>query len=659
MQDVCGLPSVAVLFGALEIANHHLVSGWAFDPDAPLETWTILLTANGVTLGQVLADITRPDLVRLGLTGARGFKLQIAGGLQPFMRHVIEARCACDGRLLAQNRMVVEPLPFAVSPALASGGGEIRGHVDTVERHRISGWAVDARRPGEAVSLQVLDNGCLIGRMVANIRRPDLAAAGYGDGRHGFEVLFPTHLSSSLRHVIQVRSENLGTELHGSPHVIGEALSFDAGLMTTIERAIAASTADTRQQTFDFLTESLDRLKQMQADDSAGRVKRLFYQRRHALLDAGPEISCPPRRVLIIDERLPVKERDAGSAALLSHIEALQELDYQAVIASSETGVNADQAACALEARGIEVCKPPFYSSVEDVLSRQSDTFDLVYLHRGPVAARYIGLARYWQPGARLLYSVADLHHVRLARQAYLQKRPEMGPLVLRSKMEEFYAGWSADVVVTHSSEEATMLRGVVPKMNVVRVPWAFDPRPITRKFEQRSGIAFIGNFAHAPNIDAANWLAEDLMPMIRALDPTINCRVVGASMPSELRRLEREGLVVEGYIDDLWDIMDEIRLTIAPLRFGAGVKGKVLSSFAHGLPCVMTGVAAEGLALKGPLKSLVVENPGDFARKIVALHSNRAENRRLSRAARTFIEQENSRECVRAKLEEALSSCG
>ena len=660
MQDASAPSSAAVIFGALEAASHDAVSGWIFDPDAPYETLTILLTANGVTLGQVPANLPRPDLLRLGMAAARGFAYHIPGGLPPFRQYVIEARVARDGRPLTQAKMVVEPLPFTVSPVDATEGGEgrIRGHVDTVERHRITGWAVDTIRMGEAVALQVVNNGGLIGRVVANLRRPDLAAAGYGDGRHGFEVLFPTPLSSSERHLIQIKSESLGTELHGSPHVIGEAHSFDAGLVTAIERVITASTSDTRQQTFDFLTACLDRLKQMQADDSAGRVERLFFERRHALLSATSQVDRPARRALVVDERLPVKERDAGSAALLSHIEALRELDYRVVIASSETGPVADRAAQTLEASGIEVCRRPFYSSVEDVLSRQSDAFDLVYLHRGPVAARYVGLARYWQPGARVVYSLADLHHIRLGRQASVQKRPEMNPLVLRSKMEEFYAGWSADVVITHSEEEAAVLRAVVPKINVARVPWAFEIKPGKRKFEQRSGIAFIGNFAHAPNIDAASWLAEDLMPMVRALDPTINCRLVGASMPSEFQKLQREGIIVEGYVDDLSQVMDEVRVTVAPLRFGAGVKGKVLSSFAHGVPCVMTGIAAEGLTLGKPLMSLVVDDPGDIARRIVALHSDKADNMRLAKAALIFVEHENSRECVRTKLEEALS-CG
>ena len=100
-------------------------------------------------------------------------------------------------------------------------------------------------------------------------------------------------------------------------------------------------------------------------------------------------------------------------------------------------------------------------------------------------------------------------------------------------------------------------------------------------------------------------------MPLVRQTNPAITCLLVGADMPDPVRRLAGPGVEVVGRVGDLGEqVFDRVRLTVAPLRFGAGVKGKVLDSFAAGVPCVMSEVAAEGLVLSPVLRALVGETP-------------------------------------------------
>jgi hypothetical protein len=139
-------------------------------------------------------------------------------------------------------------------------------------------------------------------------------------------------------------------------------------------------------------------------------------------------------------------------------------------------------------------------------------------------------------------------------------------------------------------------------------------PTACNTSFAARAGLAFIGSVGHDPNLDAVVWLIEEIMPRVWRRDPSIICRIVGAGWPDMFRgHLDRRVQLV-GAVPELATLFDQVRLTVAPLRFGAGIKGKVLDSLAAGVPCAMTEIAAEGLALTPPLRSLVGQTPDQLA---------------------------------------------
>ncbi len=269
----------------------------------------------------------------------------------------------------------------------------------------------------------------------------------------------------------------------------------------------------------------------------------------------------------------------------------------------------------------------PAVGSVEEVLRRQRDAFDLVYLHRLANAEAYGGLARAWQTRARLLYSVADLHHVRLARQAAVQGTLELAAEARLVRGRELAAMRGCDVVLTHSPAEAAYLARAATGAAVHVVPWPAVPQRPRLPMIARRDMAFIGGFRHAPNADALRWLAEAVLPRVWARLPALRCFIVGADWPAPPSWSEDARLQMVGPLDDLASLFNTVRLTVAPLRFGAGLKGKVLASLAAGVPCVMTPVAAEGLELAGPLAELVVEGAEALAARIVRLHEDQRLN--------------------------------
>jgi len=128
-------------------------------------------------------------------------------------------------------------------------------------------------------------------------------------------------------------------------------------------------------------------------------------------------------------------------------------------------------------------------------------------------------------------------------------------------------------------------------------VPWTVSAVPVQTPFLDRSGIAFIGNFAHAPNADAVRWLVNEIMPLVWETEPDLRCLIAGSDMSEDLhRQLARPGVTLLGRVERVSEVFEQARLTIAPLRFGAGLKDKVLRSMAAGLPCVGTSEAFAGM---------------------------------------------------------------
>jgi hypothetical protein len=309
------------------------------------------------------------------------------------------------------------------------------------------------------------------------------------------------------------------------------------------------------------------------------------------LADTGPPLA------LVVDEAVPDGARDAGSVALLSHIAALRRL-------------------------GLAPLFVPL-AHANEAMARLAGRVRLAWLHRLRPMLLLEPELRARNPGVRVVWSVADLAHLRAQRRAALFGR--VAPHGLEAA--EHAAARAADAVVTHSPVEAALLERLHPRPRAHWVPWSVPPRPVEVAFAQRAGIAFLGSYGHAPNLDAARVLLERVMPLVWRMAP-IPCVLAGTGAPPWLRQRAAaapEGLVrlLDGLADTatLWR---QVRVSAAPLRFGAGVKGKVLDSLAAGIPCVCSPMAAEGLDLPPMLR--VPDIPA-MAAALLRLHAEEPAN--------------------------------
>ena len=670
-QEAPGSDALSPWRGFLEGVSRDWIGGWAQDLVDPGRKLVLRIIDDGLTLGEVTANQFRPDLKAAGIgDGHHAFALVVPGGLSPERRHLIEVRRIDDGRSLSGSPAVLDASPKAafLAASLNAAPAPWRGQLEVITRARLEGWAWDQRSPHLPLALVVLVNGEVVARVLANRYRKDLLKAGIGDGRHAFALHIPGGLSPLTRHVIQVIGEADGCEMPSSPAIIEAAGSFDATLEQVLSSSLAAlHTPAQRDRALQFLVRETEKLLQQNADADSGREARMIQRqierrlgkaRHQGELEMAAGASPATKRALIIDDYIPIADHDAGAVAILSHMRALQSLGFEVSFVAADELVPATVASAnaraVLESSGIHCCGSPYYVSVEEVLRRQKDGFDLIYLHRLSNAQRYLALARHHARRARLVYSVADLHHVRLARQSQIESRPELMAQSRQAQVAEILAARSADAVITHSFAEAELLRKLVKGANVHVVPWAVPMRPASTPWSERAGVAFIGNYGFVPNIDAARVLAGTIMPLVWRENPSIECFLVGSRAPSEIMQLAGGKITVLGHVPDLNSVFDRVRLTVAPLRYGAGVKGKVLESLAAGIPCVMSPVAVEGLKLP-PALATIASTPEQFANLIVSLHQDEASCIRYADAARTLFESRFTETATREQLKIAI----
>lgn len=353
------------------------------------------------------------------------------------------------------------------------------------------------------------------------------------------------------------------------------------------------------------------------------------------------------RRALFIDASVPEPDKDAGSNAAFQHMLSLQRLGFKVTFIPADNMARIEPYTSELQRRGIECLYHPYYFSVEDVFRKQRIPFDLVYLHRYSNASKYAGMIRQHFPKARILYNVADLHFLRMQRQAEVEGDAGLREQADQLRRLELGAMSFVDCVIVHSNAEADLLRQIAPAIEVQVIPWTVPLREIKKPRAKKPDtvpdmapkIAFVGGYRHPPNVDAAIWAAHKVMPVLRKRVPGIELLLVGSHMPADVSALAAKDIIPLGYVPSLDSVFERVRLSIAPLRYGAGLKGKVLESMAAGIPCVMTTVAAEGIDLPAELQSLLVaDDPKGLAARIDALCRDGAEYQRVVEAGRAHV---------------------
>ena len=336
-------------------------------------------------------------------------------------------------------------------------------------------------------------------------------------------------------------------------------------------------------------------------------------------------------QVAVFDDRTPTPDRDAGSARMLYILRALSEWCHPVLITTSKQVTSEYERR--LWAEGIETA--PAFDFRRLMRERR---FRAAIVSRPEVAEALLKSIRRADPRVKIIFDTVDLHFVRLAREAELTGDASLAREAARYREVEVRLARASDMVWFASSADREALERVVPGIPSAVVPTVHPPRGRGRAFDARSQLLFVGSFLHRPNEDAVRYFAREVLPLVRESLPEVELLVVGPDAPAGLGA--DEGVRVLGYVPDIAPLFASARVFVAPMRFGAGMKGKVGDALSYGLPVVTTGVGAEGMGLRHEEEVMLADTAADFAAAVVRLYRDEELWRRLSSNAYAHAER-------------------
>lgn len=337
------------------------------------------------------------------------------------------------------------------------------------------------------------------------------------------------------------------------------------------------------------------------------------------------------RRILVIDATTPTPDQDSGSLRMVNLFRVLRRNACHVVfMASNRAWV--ERYTADLQALGIEVLYHPLSPDPVTLFRERGREFDAILLSRHYVAVEYVGLARLYAPQARLVFDTVDLHYLREQRAAELEQRSDLARQAEATRRQELKLMRECDVTLVVSPVEQAILAVDAPGVAVDVLSNVHEVHGCRRPFGARRDLVFVGSFQHPPNVDAMLWYAREVQPRVVAALPDVILHVIGSQVTDEVRALAGANLVVHGFIDDIAPYMDGCRISLAPLRYGAGVKGKVNMAMSYGLPVVATPMAVEGMHVRAGEEVLVAVDADAFAAAVVSLYAEESAWNRLSR---------------------------
>jgi O-antigen biosynthesis protein len=326
--------------------------------------------------------------------------------------------------------------------------------------------------------------------------------------------------------------------------------------------------------------------------------------------------------VLVIDSYLPCYDQESGSRRLFEILKIFKTLNYH-VIFLPDNGFKTEPYISLLQNLQIEVLytQSGYGISLEKQLNKRLSLINIAWICRPELNEKYAAIVKQNQ-SIKIIYDTIDLHYLRLKRAWELSpdKNSKIAAEWIEMQAQELKMAQQADLTITVTSVEQQILQSQAVN-NVAVVPNIHIPyQGNIPSFEEREGILFIGSYNHPPNIDAVLWLCQEIMPLVWQTNPNLRVTLLGNNPTSEIKALANNLITVTGYINDLTPYFLNHKLSVSPLRYGAGMKGKIGQSLEYKLPVVSTAVGIEGMNLIPEQHILEANTPKDFARQILRL---------------------------------------
>ncbi|MCG8372188.1 MAG: glycosyltransferase family 4 protein [Balneolales bacterium] len=334
------------------------------------------------------------------------------------------------------------------------------------------------------------------------------------------------------------------------------------------------------------------------------------------------------KKLLVIGKVWPEPSSSAAGTRILQIIELFKEEDYRVIFASAagESEFSADLEAIDITRQAIRLNHPDFDTFIAQLKP------DIVLFDRFMTEEQFGWRVAEFCPDALRILDTEDLHFLREARKLALKHNEQYDThLVNEITVRELASIYRCDLSLVISEFEVELLRERlgVPNSLLHYMPFLVDwsqLNPVNENpgFGQRNHFVTIGNFLHPPNLDSIRFLKYEIWPHIRKELPGTELHVYGAYPSKEVLDMHKpeNGFIVKGRAEDAMEVIRNGRVLLAPLRFGAGLKGKLLDAMLTATPSVTTPIGAEGMRYGGDWPGVVSENVADIVHQAIQLYT-------------------------------------
>jgi GT2 family glycosyltransferase len=372
------------------------------------------------------------------------------------------------------------------------------------------------------------------------------------------------------------------------------------------------------------------------------------------------ELDVPPNTFLMVEQEVPKFDTNAGDLTVFSYITAIAKTGINVSLLVPH-GYETSKYSDVIESHGVEIVSPDV--PMASWLERNKKNISGLWISRPELAN---SLLRTFQnlELSNVVYYTHDLHHDRLIKQAkknFSIRKACEAALVRRKELRIIN---SVKMVASPSFQESKVIQELNPKAIVKTIPPYIWPdgnkRNLTPQyFESKTDVLFVGGYRHTPNIDAALFLANKVMPKVWQIIPRARLVLAGSHPTPAIQDLSGQRIFVPGYLESLANTYAEARVVAAPLRFGAGVKGKTVEALRFGVPVVGTPIAFEGIFEDTEAIGIQGNTAQELADGIIQMLLDPAECARIANEGAKYVSEKFSESAAQDAILGIFESLG
>lgn len=351
--------------------------------------------------------------------------------------------------------------------------------------------------------------------------------------------------------------------------------------------------------------------------------KNYFNNAEHVFL--ARDKSRHKETIVVIDHYVPHYDRDAGSRTTYQYLNLLVDMGFN-VKFIGDNFFKHEPYTTKLQENGIEVLYGEYYQKHWDKWIKQNNEYiDYVFLHRPHITEKYIDFMKK-NTKAKIIYYVHDIHYLRELREYNLTYNEETLKISNEWKKKEIDIMRKSDVVMTPSVDEKIIISKEIGQGKTFASPIFYYKKfnELDVDVEDKKDLLFVGGFGHKPNEDGVIWFINKVWPLVLEKLPDINFKIVGSNPTEKIKSLASKNIIVTGFVSDeeLLEYYKKSRISIIPLRYGAGVKGKTIEAMYNKSAIVSTNIGIEGLE---GINDYIMgyDTPEEFANEIISLYED------------------------------------